>query len=341
VEDARDTVARHLGCDPGEVVFTAGGTESCNLAVLGAHRARRGAVLCSAVEHRSVLGACAALGASTVPVDAAGALDLKALEERLHPGIGLVSVMLANNEVGTIQPLAAAADLVRRLSPRALVHTDAIGAASLDLAAEAGPADLVSIGAHKFGGPKGVGALVVRGAPQLGPVLFGGPQERDRRPGTHDVAGIVGMAAALEATVAGRPVENARVRALRDRLVDGVRATVDGVIETGVRPLPDGSPDRRAKLAASCHLLFEGVDQEELLVLLDEAGVYASAGAACASGALEPSHVLLAMGYSPAQARRALRLSLGYTTTVGEVDEAVRVVAKSVERLRGGTPPAA
>jgi len=333
VDDARDAVAAALGCHGSEVVFTGSGTESCNLAVLGAHGAVGGEVVCSSVEHHAVLRACAALGGVTVAVDGAGVIDLDALSGALHADVGLVSVMLANNEVGTVQPLDEVAAVVRARAPRARLHTDAIAAAAwLDVASAAAPADLVSVAAHKFGGPKGVGVLVVRGGAVLAPVLHGGAQENGRRPGTHDVAGIVGTAAALTATVAGRDGEVARVGALRDRLADGLVAAVDGAVETGVAT--DGGADRRAKVAGSCHLLIDGVDQEELLLLIDEGGVCASAGAACASGALEASHVLLAMGVDRARARTAVRFSLGSTTTAADIDLALHVVPKAVEQLR-------
>lgn len=326
VDEARDTVALHVGCEPGEVVFTAGGTEACNLAVLGAHRATGGEVLCSAFEHHAVLDASTACGGRLVPVTAEGLVDLEALEAALHPGVAVVSVMAVNNEVGTVQPLGDVVRLVRRRAPGALVHSDAVAAGAwLDLAEVAGQVDLLSIGAHKFGGPKGTGALVVRHRAPLAPVLYGGSQERDRRPGTHDVAGIVGMAAALEASAARRAEESARLGALTEQLARGLCEAVPGARRTAA-----GTP----RTAGHCHLLFDGVDQEELLVLLDEGGVCASAGSACASGALEPSHVLLAMGMSPTVARQAVRFSLGWSTTAADVKLALGVVAKAVERLR-------
>lgn len=347
VEDARDLMAPHLGCTPGELVFTAGGTEADNLAVLGAHgaarsAARRGAgpgtsppstmsattVVCSAVEHHAVLRAVASVGGKVAPVDSSGRVDLDRLSAALDGSVALVSVMTANNEVGTIQALGEVVELVRSSAPQAVMHTDAVAAACwLDLAEATAGADLVSVSAHKFGGPKGVGALVVRHGVRIAPVLHGGSQERDRRPGTHDVAGIVGMAAALEAAVTSRGVEVVRIAALRDRLVDGILSTVSGVRETG-------GPDRGGRVPGICHLLVDAVDQEELLVLLDDAGICASAGAACASGALEPSHVLLAMGLAPDEARSGVRFSLGHTTTADDVDSVVAVLPKIVERLR-------
>jgi len=202
------------------------------------------------------------------------------------------------------------------------------------VAALGAAADLVSVSAHKFGGPKGVGALVVRDRARLAPVLHGGPQERGRRPGTQDVAGIVGMAAALRVATAERDEAVARVGRLRDRLADGLTGSIDDVRETAVRVGAGGVHDRSAKVANSCHLRVAGVDQEELLVLLDDEGVSASAGAACASGALEASHVLLAMGFAADDAKSAVRLSLGYTTDDGEIDHVLEVMPKVVERLR-------
>jgi cysteine desulfurase len=339
IDEARDEVARCLGCEPGEVVFTSGGTESDNLAVLGASGpgpgTRPGTVLCSAVEHHAVLNACEAQGGSTVPVDRCGVVDLDALAAHLHPDVELVSVMLVNNEVGTVQPLAAVAALVRELAPRARLHTDAVAAVGwTDVAGLTAVADLVSVSAHKFGGPKGVGALVVRDGSPLGPVLYGGAQERGRRPGTHDVAGIVGMAAALRVATDARVVTVKRVARQRDRLAEGLTASIEDVGENAVPARVGGVDEGVAKVASSCHLRVGGVDQEELLVLLDDEGVCASAGAACASGAIEPSHVLVAMGLSAVEAKSAVRFSLGYTTTDDEIDHVLGVMPKIVERLR-------
>lgn len=338
VEDARDVVADLLEVDRGRVVFTGGGTESCNLGVLGGWRAVGGKVLSSAVEHPAVLRACRSTGAAaTIPVDRVGVVDLDALAGLLGPEVGLVSLMLANNETGVVQPVAAVAALVRELAPRALVHTDAVGVGAwLDLAPVCAAADLVSLGAHKFGGPKGVGALVVGAGVQVEPVLHGGPQERERRPGTHDVAGIVGMAAALDSAVGHRAGEGARVTRLRDRLAEGL-CRVPGVVETVVRPRAEAAPDgcdRLPLLPGTCHVCVDGVDQQELLVLLDDGGVCASAGSACASGALEASHVLLAMGLTDARAKTAVRFSLGWSTTPAEIEHALVVVPKAVARLR-------
>ncbi len=345
VEEAREVVGHALGARPSEVVFTSGGTEADNLAVLGtlAERSGRGGpvgVACSAVEHAAVLeparaarrGLAAVHGIGAVRLDEVavggdGVVDLDALAEVLDDDTALVSVMTANSEVGVVQPVEAVSELVRRLAPRAALHTDAVQAAAyLDLAKLTIGCDLVSISAHKLGGPKGVGALVVREPHRIVPLLHGGGQEQERRSGTHDVAGIVGLAAALGVAVAVADGERARIGALRDRLAD---ALVDAVPDT-VESVP-----RAATLPSHCHLRFAGVEQEELLVLLDRGGVFASAGSACASGAVEPSHVLLAMGVAPSDARTAIRFSLGHSTTPGEIDLAVGIVAEAVAALRG------
>ncbi len=329
LDDAREVVADCLGAEPGEVVFTAGGTEADNLAVAGVGGLRSGRVVCSAVEHHAVLHSCAALGERAVvaPVTPDGVIDLHRFDAMLDDDVCLVSVMLANNEVGTVQPLADVAELVRKRAPGAAVHTDAVQAFSwLDVAALAGPADLVAVSAHKFGGPKGVGALVVRRGVALAPLLHGGGQERDRRSGTHNVAGIVGMAAAMAATVAGRAATVERVGALRDRLATGLVATVPDLVVTAA-----GAP----KIAGTCHVTVGGIESEAMLVLLDGAGVYAAAGSACASGAVDPSHVLAAMGVPADRAAGALRLSLGPETTEGDVDLALAVIPPAVARLRG------
>jgi cysteine desulfurase len=259
-------------------------------------------------------------------VDSVGRIDLEALAGEVGPHTVLVSVMLANNEVGTVTDLAPVAAVIQERAPGAVLHTDAVQAAPwLDLADRAAPAGLVSVAAHKFAGPQGVGALVVRRGVAVTPLLRGGGQERERRSGTHNVAGIVGMAAALDAAVQDRTAAVARVSALRRRLVDLIQADADGVIETAADA---------ARLPNIAHLRIEGVESEALLVLLDDAGVCASAGSSCASGAMEPSHVLAAMGVSRADARTAVRLSLGRTTSEEDVAAGAAAVVAGVKRLR-------
>ncbi|MCY3785857.1 MAG: cysteine desulfurase family protein [bacterium] len=336
-DDARDVLAEALGARPGEIVFCGSGTEADNLAIFGAAAGSGGAVVCGATEHPAVLRPTEQIGGRVVGVDRGGMLDLDALAAALDGDVRLVSVMLANNETGVVWPLEEVAEVMARHAPRALLHTDAVQAFPwLDVAALAAPADLVSVSAHKFGGPKGVGALVVRDRVPLKPLIVGGGQEAERRSGTPNVSGIVGMGAAAEITVARRAEVVARVGRLRDRLADGLRASVEGVVESGVRPAAGaGVPvDRSAKVAGSCHLCFEGVESEALLFLAERGGVYASAASACASGAEHPSHVLAAMGYRRDLARGSLRLSLGASSSEADVDAALAVLPAAVAQLR-------
>ncbi len=339
VDDARDQVALLLGADPGEVVFTSGGTESDNLAIAGGLEAAVAtsptpatALVCSAMEHHAVLNACRALARRTgaelreVRTGKDGIIDLDALAEACTPEVGLVSVMTVNNEIGTVQPIGTVAAVVRHRSPAALVHTDAVQAVPwLDVRELTAGADLVAVSAHKFGGPKGIGALVVRDGTVVHPLHHGGGQERDRRSGTHNVAGIVSMAAALAATDSDRPSTVERVGRMRDRLGDGLLCTVAGTSETG---------ERSARTAGHLHLRFAGIEAEALVVLLDEAGVAVSAGAACSSGAVEASHVLESMGLQREEATGGIRFSLGVTTTEADIDHALAVVPGAVGQLR-------
>ena len=336
-DDTRDVLADALGARPGEVVFCGSGTEADNLAVFGAAAGTGGAVVCSATEHPAVLRPTEQLGGRVVGVDRDGSLDLDALAAALDGDVRLVSVMLANNETGVICSLTDVAEVIARRAPGALLHTDAVQAFPwLDVATLAAPADLISISAHKFGGPKGVGALVVRDGVALRAQLVGGGQESERRSGTPNVSGIVGMGLAAGITVARRAEVAARAGRLRDRLADGLRASVEGVTESGVRPTTGaGVPvDRSAKVAGSCHLCFEGIESEALLFLAERGGVYASAASACASGAEHPSHVLEAMGYPRDLARGSLRLSLGAASTDADVDTALAVLPAAVAQLR-------
>lgn len=328
VDEARDAVAAALGCQPGEVVFTGSGTEADNAAILGAVRRTGRTAVCPAAEHHAVLHCVEHVGGTVVGVDAAGAVDVGALEEAVaavQPSV--VSVMAVNNEVGTVSPLADVAAAVRRAAPDALLHTDAVQAACwIDLPPVTALVDAVSLSAHKFGGPKGAGVLVLRDGCRVEPLVLGGGQERDRRSGTLNVAGIVATAVALSETVAEREEECRRVGALADRLAAGLSA-VDGVRET----VP---ADRR--VPGVVHVCVEGVESEALLFMLDAADVCASAASACSSGAMAPSHVLAAMGVEPGLARGALRLSLGHATAQADVDRALEAVTDAVARLRRG-----
>ena len=333
VDEARDIVAECLGVPAGWVVFTGCGTESDNAAITGvldaaARTGRPGTAVCPAAEHHAVLHPVEHHGGRVVPVDRSGRVDLDALADTLRttPDVRIVSVMAVNNEVGSVTELDPVCSLVRELAPDAVLHTDAVQAASwLDLRALTPSVDMLSLSAHKFGGPKGVGVLVVRDGTRVAPVIMGGGQERDRRSGTHNVAGIVATAAALAETDAERHDEVSRVRSLRDRLVDSLLAELDGVLET----VP-----REHKIAGSAHVCIADIESEALLYLLDRAEVCASAASACASGAMEPSHVLAAMGVERSWSAGALRMSLGATTTDADVDRAVEVVTDAVRQLR-------
>jgi cysteine desulfurase len=334
IDEARDTMAELLGFEPGEIVFTGGGTEADNLAVFGVHDRWGGTVVCSAIEHHAVLDAVEARGGRLVPVDPRGVIDLDALASMLDETVTLVSVMAVNNEVGAIQPLEQVAAVVRERAPRAVLHTDAVqGFCWLDLARVTAPFDLVSVSAHKFGGPKGVGVLAIRSGVELAARQVGGGQERGRRSGTQNVAGIVAMAVAAARTADQRDDEVERVTKLRDRLVEGLLATVPGIVETGV-PAGAAGPDRSHKVPGICHLCIPGVDSESMLFLLEKGEVFASAASSCSSGAVEPSHVLAAMGVPRSLAQGSLRLSLGWASTDADVDRALAVVPPAVERLR-------
>jgi len=355
IDEARDELAALVGCAPGEIVFTSGGTEADNLAVFGARAASPaapaastaplGLPVCSAVEHHAVLDPVLALGGRTAAVDRTGRLDLDDLEKVLAveadrqgagdgPGVRLVSVMPVNNETGALQPVADVARLVARLAPGAVVHADAVQALCTTAVHDTcAGADLLSFSAHKFGGPKGVGLLVVRERAEVVARQLGGGQERGRRSGTQDVAGIVAMATAARLAVAQRDTEIARLTSLRDRLADGLLAAVPDIVETGV-PVVDGRPDRSGRAPHVLHLCLADVESEALLFLLERSEVYASAASSCASGAMEPSHVLAAMDVDPVLAAGSLRLSLGWSTTSAEIDHALEAIPPAVVQLR-------
>lgn len=328
IDEARDVVAGTLGCRPAEIVFTGCGTEADNAAIAGALR-RRGsgaAAVCPATEHHAVLHVVEQAGGRTVGVDASARVDLDKLAAALDDSVAIVSVMAVNNEVGSVTSLAEVAALVHRLAPHALLHTDAVQAATwLDLRTLTPHVHLMSLSAHKFGGPKGVGVLVAKDGVSIEPLLRGGGQEHDRRSGTHNVAGIVAMAEALRITDERRVADVERIAALRDRLVDGLLAEVPDTIET----VP-----RAHKVAGSAHVCFAGAESEALLFLVDQAGICASAASACSSGAMEPSHVLAAMGVDHSHAFGALRLTLGYASTDADVDRALDVIPGAVAQLR-------
>ncbi len=336
LEAAREEVADLLGARPDEVVLTGGGTEADNLGVKGAARTARATgtgdgVVTTAFEHKGVLASCDRLAVegfrvTRVAPGANGVVDPAAIVAALDDRTAVVSVMFVNNEVGTVQPVAEIACLVRERVPGVVVHTDAVQAVPwIDVADATAHVDLVAVSAHKFGGPKGIGALVVRGGVALEPLIEGGGQERGLRSGTSNVAGAVAMAAALRVTCAERAADVARLAVLRDRLVEGLLAAVPDAFENG---------DRAAKVAGNAHVGFPGVEAETLLVALDQAGVYGAAGSSCSSGATEPSHVLAAIGLPRDLALASIRLSLGFASTDHDVDVALDVVPRAVAQLR-------
>ena len=340
IEEARDEVAAFVGADPGGVIFTAGGTESCELAVAGAalyHRRHHEStsIVVSRVEHHAILDAAAMLardvaGVSVryVDVDGDGVIDLDSLHEAIADDTALVSVMAANNETGVIEPLGAISSVMLAAARRPIpLHTDAVAAAPwLHLPIVTATADLVSLCAHKLGGPVNAGALVLRGDVGLDPVQPGGGQERGLRGGTVDVAAAVGLAAAVRATARELTATNDHVLELQGRLI-GALSYLPGARVTALGA---------ARVAGTVHVTFEGLASDELLFLLDEAGVAASAAASCSSGAGEASHVLAAMGVSAERSRGSLRLSMGGETTAAEVDAVIAIISSVVHRLAAG-----
>jgi cysteine desulfurase len=332
VDDARDVVADAIGARPSEVVFTSGGTEADNLAIGGVASSPDARVWCSAIEHPAVLAAAERHDRTLLGVGTDGRIDLAELDDRLAKAVALgelpavVSVMTVNNETGMVQPVAGVVERVRAAAPGVPIHTDAVqGLPWLDLARHAADADLVAVSAHKVGGPQGVGALVVRNGVVLTARSVGGGQEQARRSGTHNVAGIVGFGAAVAELVRTREALWADVARRRDRLADGLLTAVPDAVETGVRA---------GKVAGTCHLCIPGIEAEALLFLLDRDGLCATAASSCASGALEPSHVLAAMGIPRELAAGSLRLSLGHTTTDADIDRALELIPAAVARLR-------
>jgi cysteine desulfurase len=336
LDDARSAVATLINADPSEVVFTSGGTESDNFAIRGAADAlepagRRHLVAC-AIEHEAVLNTLKALGrrgwrTSLVPVDQTGIVSPDRVGDLLADDTALISVMHANNEIGTIQPIAEIARLAHERG--ALVHTDAVqsvGKVPVDVRALG--VDLLSLSAHKFNGPKGAGVLWVRRGTRVQPILTGGKHERNRRAGTENVPAIAGLGVAARLAVDKLATEGTRLGALRDRLEAGILGTVPG---TAV----NGTPSMR--VPNTSNISFDRVEAESLLIALDLEGIAVSTGSACSSGTLEPSHVLRAMGFPAHRTQNSLRFSLGLFSTEEEVDRVVEVLPRLVEKLRGLT----
>jgi cysteine desulfurase len=339
LDEAREVIAAILGAKPREIVFTGGGSEADNLAIKGiawAASARGRHIVTSSVEHKAVLNACAVLERSGfevtyLAVDRFARVDPAQVDAAITERTALVSIMYANNEVGTIQAIAEIGAICRRRG--VLFHTDAIQAGGyLPLDVDRLGVDLLSLAAHKLYGPKGVGALFVRQGTALLPQIQGGAQERQRRAGTENVAGIVGFARALELAQgdpAARDAENARLAGLRDRLLVAMK-DVSGVVATG-------HPGERLPHNASW--LIDGIEGGDLVAALDLDGVAASTGSACTSGSVEPSHVLLAMGIDPARAHGALRLTAGRGTTLADVERTADVLRSAVGRMRHAAAP--
>jgi cysteine desulfurase len=334
VETGRERLALAIGAAPAEIVFTAGGTEADNLAIKGAAHKMRGNgnhVVVSAFEHHAVLDAAHSLeasgfGVTLVPVGPAGIVDPAAVAAAARSSTVLVSIMTVNNEIGTIQDIRAVAEAVREVNPRAIVHTDAVQAlGKIAVDVHVWGVDLASFAAHKLGGPKGIGALFVRTGVPVEPIVHGGGQERGVRSGTLNVPGIVGFGAAAELAVKEMEGESERLRALRDRLLEGVRERVPDVMVNGTLD---------SRVAGNLNVCIPGTEGETLLLLLDRAGIACSSGSACSSGALDPSHVLLAIGTPRDLARGSLRFSLGSTTTADDVDAVLDVLPDVVATAR-------
>ena len=333
VDDARSQVAALLGADASEIVFTAGGTEGDNFALRGAAEALeptgRRHLIASAIEHEAVLNTLKALARrgwrmTLLPVDQSGIVRPDSLREVITDDTAVVSVMHANNEIGTVQPIAELARIAK--AHGALVHTDAVQTAGkVPIDVRAMGVDLLSVSGHKFYGPKGIGALWVRKSVRLLPLMAGGRQERNRRAGTENVPGIVGLGAAAERAARKMAAEAERLAALRDRLEQGVLAAVPGSERNGAA---------EPRVPNTTNISFARIESESLLIGLDLEGIAVSSGSACSSGTLEPSHVLKAMGLPHARTLSSIRFSLGESNTEADVDRVIRVLPPLVEKLR-------
>ena len=340
LDAARERVAELLACRPGEILFTSGGTESDNAAIRGVAAARAHAgrhIVSSTIEHHAVLHTLEALAAegyevSFVPVDGEGFVDPAAVQEAVRADTILVSIIAANNEVGTVEPIAEIARAVKEKNGKTLIHTDAVQAAgALELRPDVLGVDLLSLTAHKFYGPKGVGLLYVRRQTPFQPFIVGGSQEGDRRAGTENVAGAVGLATALELALGEFEGRNERVRLLRDQLWRELRERVPDVVL-------NGPADFRRRLANNLNVCFAGVEGESILLQLDMEGIAASSGSACTTGSTEASHVLLAMGVDEDLARSAVRLTLGKENDEEQIARVGQVLPGVIERLRALSP---
>jgi cysteine desulfurase len=336
MDDARSAIASLLNADPSEIVFTSGGTEADNLAIRGAAEALepsgRRHLIASGIEHEAVLNTVRALArrgwrTTLLDVDQTGIVSPDRLRAVIDRDTALVSVMHANNELGTIQPIAALAAIAHEHG--ALMHTDAVQTAGkIPVDVRALGVDLLALSAHKFNGPKGAGALWIKRGTRMQPTVTGGKHERNRRAGTENVAAIAGLGVAATLAAGKMAAEAGRVSALRDRLEAGILREVPGTQVNGARD---------SRVPNTTNISFERVEAESLLIALDLEGIAVSTGSACSSGTLEPSHVLKAMGLSPHRTQNSLRFSLGMFSTQEEVDRVIEVLPRLVEKLRGLT----
>lgn len=340
VETAREQVAALIGARPQEIVFTSGGTEADNHAIFGianvwqsSHPKGKPNVITSAIEHEAVLNACQALEAQGVAVtylavDQAGRVSPEAVRQALRPETALISIMHANNELGTVQPLEEIGGIAKEAD--VYLHTDAVqSAGKIPIDVNALGMDLMSISGHKFYAPKGIGALYIRGGTRVRQLLYGGHHQRGFRPGTENVPGIVGLGKAAELSKRKLAEDAARISALRDRLERGLQQRVPHSRVNGA-----DAP----RTPNTTNITFSGIEGEALVIALDLKGLACSTGAACSSGAVEPSHVLTAIGLPPEEARASLRFSLGRHTTDDEIDYAMQAVPAAVNQLRELSP---
>ena len=333
IDDARSAVAALIGGEPSEIVFTSGGTEADNFAIRGVAEALdvtgRKHLITSGIEHEAVLNTFKALAkrgwkTTVLPLDARGIVSPDALREAMTDDTALVSIMHANNEIGTIQPIAELAAVAKARG--ALFHTDAVqSAGKIPVSARTLGVDLLAVSAHKFYGPKGIGALWAKRGVRLSPFLSGGKQERNRRAGTENVPGAIGMGVAARRAMMKMDVEAQRLSALRDRLENGVLSAVPNTAVNGARD---------ARVPNTTNISFERIEAESLLIALDLEGVAVSTGSACSSGTLEPSHVLKAMGLSSHRAQNSIRFSLGASNTEEQIDHVISILPKIVAKLR-------
>ena len=333
IDDARSAVATLIGAEPAEVIFTSGGTEADNFAIRGVAEALeltgRKHLITSGIEHEAVLNSFKALGkrgwrTTVLPLDARGIVTADTLRAAITADTALVSIMHANNEIGTIQPIAELATIAH--AQGALFHTDAVqSAGKIPLSVRALGVDLLAVSAHKFYGPKGVGALWARRGVRLSPFLSGGKQERNRRAGTENVPGIIGMGVAAQRAMTKMDADAERLSALRDRLENGILAAVPNTEVNGAR---------HARVPNTTNISFDRIEAESLLIALDLEGVAVSTGSACSSGTLEPSHVLKAMGLSSHRAQNSIRFSLGASNTEEQIDHVISILPRIVTKLR-------